>query len=183
MIKSGIISVPVVTASYVSELGAQFSLSRAVMCCHLLASSEKLQQLFTRYETHGVAIISQIGFLKTCEECFQSSLKSDGEIADILNELKEIADEEYSKKKFRPRAVNLTDDDKDSEIDSFVKNSPSRTLRQRAQLSQEVSLKVASGDGVLRRMYNQLNRVEEEKQEKAEPLAPIDIFQRAGTYY
>ena len=181
MIKSGIISVPIVSASYVSELGAQFSLSRAVMCCHLLASSEKLQQLFDRYETHGVAIISQIGFLKTCEECFLSGLKCDGEILDILNDLKEIADEEYSKKKYRPRVVNLNnDDEEESDIDSFVKTSPSRTIRQRAQSSQKGPFSGGSGDGAMRRMYTQLNKINEE-QEGTDSRAPIDIFQRAGT--
>ena len=53
LIRAGVMTLPRVSANFVPELSEQFSLSRGVICCHLLASSDKLNQLFSRYDTHG----------------------------------------------------------------------------------------------------------------------------------
>ncbi len=91
LIKTGVMPLPSVSPSYVAELGAPFSLTRAVICCHLLSSSDKLDQLFKRYEAQGVAIISQVGFLKTCEECFKTLTNNDGEHDPVIEDFISVA--------------------------------------------------------------------------------------------
>lgn len=54
LIRAGVMTLPSVSANFVPELSEQFSLSRGVICSHLLASSDKLNQLFSRYDTQGL---------------------------------------------------------------------------------------------------------------------------------
>lgn len=53
LIRADVMALPSVSANFVPGLSDPFSLTRSVMCCHLLASSDKLNQLFSRYDTHG----------------------------------------------------------------------------------------------------------------------------------
>jgi hypothetical protein len=104
LIKNGMLSIPLVTHNFEVDLGSDFSLPRAVICTLLLSSSDKLQQLFDRYTTHGVAGLSHIGFLKTCEESLQYVSSGRCAIKDpVLVEFRALADKAH-KKKYKPDA-------------------------------------------------------------------------------
>ena len=53
-IRASVMTLPCTPANYIPDLSQQFSLTRAVMCCHILHSSDKLRELFDRYETQGM---------------------------------------------------------------------------------------------------------------------------------
>ena len=54
LVRSGVMTLPVVNSDFVPELSQSFSISRAVICCHILSSSAKLNELFNRYENQGM---------------------------------------------------------------------------------------------------------------------------------
>lgn len=89
---------PPVSYNYEMSLTAKFSLLKGVICCNMLSSSTRLNILFKEYDSTGVAIISQIGFVATCEEMFRSMaiFGTLHTFDDAVRKLIAISEREYS---------------------------------------------------------------------------------------
>ena len=89
----GAVSFPLMSKNYLDSIQEEPSLERCVMACHLLKDAPSLKQLFETYETHGVALINQIGLLRAVEESVFNVTNRIGDEALKFNDDDKVIDE------------------------------------------------------------------------------------------